>query len=125
MSEEIKKTVEDKVEAVKEAVAPKTEEPVTKTEEDKKDGAAPASIFGSSFKPTTTGATTNVFSMFGGAKPAADAESKTSADSDKKKDEEDEDEAPESPDVHFEPVIKMEKVEVKTNEEEEEVVYKM
>ncbi|ODQ54388.1 hypothetical protein SAICODRAFT_54553 [Saitoella complicata NRRL Y-17804] len=36
-----------------------------------------------------------------------------------------EDEAPESPEVHFEPVIKLDAVEVKTNEEQEEVVFKM
>lgn len=36
------------------------------------------------------------------------------------------DEAPESPDVHFEPVIRLtEKVETKTNEELEEQVFKM
>ena len=36
------------------------------------------------------------------------------------------DEAPESPDVHFEPVIHLtEKVETKTNEEQEEQVFKM
>ncbi|TPR01364.1 Phosducin family protein [Aspergillus niger] len=39
---------------------------------------------------------------------------------------EDEDEAPESPDVHFEPVIRLtEKVETKTNEELEEQTFKM
>lgn len=31
----------------------------------------------------------------------------------------------ESPDVHFEPIIKLEEVEVKTNEEEEESLFKM
>ena len=37
-----------------------------------------------------------------------------------------EDEAPESPEVHFEPVIRLtEKVETKTNEELEEQVFKM
>ena len=36
-----------------------------------------------------------------------------------------EDEAPESPDVHFEPLVNLEKVDVKTNEEMEETVFKM
>lgn len=35
------------------------------------------------------------------------------------------DEAPESPDVHFEPLVKLEEVAVTTNEEEEEVEFKM
>jgi hypothetical protein len=35
------------------------------------------------------------------------------------------DEAPESPDVHFEPLVKLEEVQVTTNEEEESVEFKM
>ena len=31
----------------------------------------------------------------------------------------------EEPDVHFEPVIKLDQVETKTNEEDEEVLFKM
>ncbi|BFZ59488.1 Ran GTPase binding protein Sbp1 [Saitoella coloradoensis] len=47
------------------------------------------------------------------------------AEKEEKKEGEGEDEAPESPEVHFEPVIKLDAVEVKTNEEQEEVVFKM
>jgi len=36
-----------------------------------------------------------------------------------------EDEAPESPDVHFEPLVHLEKAEVKTHEESEEQTFKM
>jgi len=82
-----------------------------------------------------TGVADNVFSMFGGG-----------AKKEKKEDEEDrgetsgsakaqkaaaaeenpEEEAPESEDVHFEPVIRLtEKVDVKTNEELEEQTFKM
>ncbi|KAJ2955269.1 hypothetical protein NQZ79_g8709 [Umbelopsis isabellina] len=39
--------------------------------------------------------------------------------------EEQQEEVEASPDVHFEPVIKLEEVQVKTNEEEEEVLFKM
>ena len=35
------------------------------------------------------------------------------------------DEAPESPDVHFEPLVKLEEVAVTTNEEDEYVEFKM
>ena len=35
------------------------------------------------------------------------------------------DEAPESPDVHFEPLVKLEEVAVTTNEEDESVEFKM
>ncbi|KAF4006024.1 RanBP1 domain family protein [Saccharomyces cerevisiae] len=35
------------------------------------------------------------------------------------------DDAPESPDIHFEPVVHLEKVDVKTMEEDEEVLYKV
>lgn len=41
-----------------------------------------------------------------------------------KDDKKDEDEAPESPDVHFEPIVQLEKVEIKSEEEEENVLYK-
>lgn len=70
-----------------------------------------------------------VFSMFGGKK-----ENKTNEEESKKEDKEgteekkskeDEDESPESPDVHFEPIVHLEKVDVKTLEEDEEVLYKV
>jgi Ran-binding protein 1 len=40
------------------------------------------------------------------------------------KPEAEEEQVEESPDVHFEPVVKLSEVEVKTNEEDEEVIYK-
>lgn len=70
-------------------------------------------------------ATTNVFAMFGGAKSVKDDDKvEEKAEKKESKDEEDE-EAPESPDVHFEPLVKLEKVEVKTNEEDEETLFKV
>ncbi|KAJ9301511.1 hypothetical protein DTO271G3_1646 [Paecilomyces variotii] len=78
----------------------------------------------------TTKATDSVFSMFGGGpkkekKEEEDDTNEPSGSSKAQKGEE-EDEAPESPDVHFEPVVHLtEKVEVKTNEELEEQTFKM
>ncbi|KAK9475165.1 uncharacterized protein V1510DRAFT_388678 [Dipodascopsis tothii] len=73
--------------------------------------------------------TSNVFSMFG----SSDAKSLSAttpfapakASAPKEETEAADDDAPESPDVHFEPVVKLDKVDVKTNEEEEEVTFKM
>lgn len=90
-----------------EKVTPKTEEVTPATEEKK-------SVFGSST------ATTNAFSMFGGAKPKA--ESKEEEDGSKKSESKEEEE---EADVHFEPIVNLEKVDVKTNEEEEDSVFKM
>ncbi|QUC23628.1 uncharacterized protein UV8b_07869 [Ustilaginoidea virens] len=81
-------------------------------------------------KPVTSSA---VFSMFGGgAKKKKDDEDRgdtsgsAKAQRDAAKAEAGEDEAPESEDVHFEPVIRLtEKVETKTNEESEEQLFKM
>lgn len=70
--------------------------------------------------------TSSVFSMFGGAtkkKEEAKEEAKDEA-KDEPKEAKEDDEAPESPDVHFEPLVTLEKVEVKTNEEDEEVLFK-
>ncbi|KAL8811265.1 MAG: hypothetical protein Q9223_006608 [Gallowayella weberi] len=83
----------------------------------------------------------SVFSMFGGGgkkekrEEPEDAEAETSGSSKSKRDAEaaeaDKDgeageEAPESPDVHFEPVVHLtEKVDTKTNEESEEQTFKM
>ncbi|KAI7898074.1 uncharacterized protein BX663DRAFT_556153 [Cokeromyces recurvatus] len=47
------------------------------------------------------------------------------ADTEEKKIVEQQEEEVESPDVHFEPIVKLEEVEVKTNEEDEEVLFKM
>ncbi|KAJ1337508.1 Ran-binding protein 1 [Microdochium nivale] len=85
-------------------------------------------------KPITS---SSVFSMFGGGakKEKKDEEedrgdnsgsAKAQRDAAAAKKGDDEDEAPESEDVHFEPVIKLtEKVETKTNEESEEQLFKM
>lgn len=93
-----------------EKVAPKTEEKVAPATEEKK------SIFG------TSTASTNAFSMFGGAKPKTE----TKEDGEEsKKSEEKEAADEEEPDVHFEPIVSLEKVDVKTNEEDEESIFKM
>lgn len=71
--------------------------------------------------------TANVFGLFGGKKdkkPEASEESESKKD-DKKEEEEGETVEEEEADVHFEPLVQLEKVEVKTNEEDEEVVYKV
>lgn len=70
----------------------------------------------------------NVFAMFGGAKSKQDSlkkEEDTPKQDDSANKEEDDDNAPESPDVHFEPLVKLEKVEIKTNEEDEETLFKI
>jgi Ran-binding protein 1 len=81
----------------------------------------------------------SVFSMFGGgAKKEKKAEEdrgdtsgsnkaqREAAAAAKKDDEDEEDKVEESEDIHFEPVIKLtEKVEIKTNEESEECLFKM
>jgi Ran-binding protein 1 len=74
--------------------------------------------------------TASVFAMFGGAskkKEAKDEEPKEEPKEESKKEaaKEDEEDAPESPDVHFEPLVTLEKVDVKTNEEEEQVLHKV
>ncbi|KAG7191761.1 Ran GTPase-binding protein yrb1 [Scheffersomyces spartinae] len=73
--------------------------------------------------------TSSVFSMFGGKKekkeePKEEAEESSET---KKKGAEEEDETAEEEeaDVHFEPLVHLEKVEVKTNEEDEEVLFKV
>ncbi|KAL8944710.1 MAG: hypothetical protein Q9216_000279 [Gyalolechia sp. 2 TL-2023] len=85
----------------------------------------------------------NMFSMFGGGtkkekkeEPADDStepsgsskakrDAEEAAEEDKQRDP-DQEEAPDSPDVHFEPVVHLtEKVETKTNEELEEQTFKM
>lgn len=69
----------------------------------------------------------NVFAMFGAKKEAKkDEDDKPKKDEPKKDEAKDEGEyAPEEEaDVHFEPLVKLEKVDVKTNEENEEVLAK-
>ena len=79
---------------------------------DKKGEAAP--------KPPSSA----VFSMFGGKK-AEKPETKKDEEDTKEETKKEGDDAPESPDIHFEPVVHLEKVDVKTMEEDEEVLYKV
>ncbi|KAJ8145249.1 hypothetical protein OY671_001661 [Metschnikowia pulcherrima] len=89
--------------------------------------AAAASATTEAPKPPTA----NVFSMFGAKKEKkedkeekeekAEKDSKDAAD----KKEGAEDDAEAEVDVHFEPLVHLEKVEVKTNEEDEEVMFKV
>lgn len=78
---------------------------------------------GSSPKPPTAA----VFSMFGGKKETKKEEEVTT----KKEDDEDtkevkkDGEEEENDDIHFEPIVHLEKVDVKTNEENEEVLFKV
>ncbi|APA11228.1 hypothetical protein SS1G_11444 [Sclerotinia sclerotiorum 1980 UF-70] len=93
-----------------------------------------ASTAAATVTSAATGITDNVFSMFGGgAKKEKKEEEDRGDNSGSAKaqkaaaaEENPEDEAPESEDVHFEPVIRLtEKVDVKTNEELEEQTFKM
>lgn len=105
--------------------------PATLTEQ----ATSAASAAASTVVAAASGVSDNVFSMFGGGakkekKPEEDrGENSGSAKAQKAAAaaaENPEDEAPESEDVHFEPVIHLtEKVEVKTNEELEEQVFNM
>jgi len=94
-----------------------------------------ATTAASSVTAAASGVADNVFSMFGGGakkeKKEEDEDRGDNSGSAKAQkaaaaEENPEDEAPESEDVHFEPVIRLtEKVEVKTNEELEEQTFKM
>lgn len=64
----------------------------------------------------------SVFSMFGGKKAE---EPKKEEAVEKKEEKKDDEEEPESPEVHFEPIVHLEKVDVKTNEENEDVLFKV
>lgn len=66
-----------------------------------------------------------VFSMFGGKKDETKKEETESKDEEAKEAKKDGEDAPESPDVHFEPIVHLEKVDIKTLEEDEEVLYKV
>jgi len=94
-----------------------------------------ASAAASTVTSAASGVADNVFSMFGGGakkekkgedEDRGDISGSAKAQKAAAAEENPEDEAPESEDVHFEPVIRLtEKVEVKTNEELEEQVFKM
>lgn len=66
----------------------------------------------------------NIFSMFGGAKPEKKKDEEAEKEPKSKSESKDDEEEVESPDVHFEPLVKLEKVEVRTNEEDEESLFK-
>jgi len=97
------------------------EVPEEKKEATKTETATPSVTSTSSVVPDS------VLSMFGGGSRPKREEpvEEENEPKGKSKKEEDEDAAPESPDIHFEPLVNLEKVEVKTNEESEEVVFKM
>ncbi|KAL6850646.1 Ran GTPase binding protein Sbp1 [Amphichorda felina] len=108
-----------------EATEPKVEE-TKPAEETKPTETTPAA---EESKPVTSSA---VFSMFGGGEKKEKKEDEdrgdTSGSAKAQRDaaKEEDDAAPESEDVHFEPVIKLtEKIETKTNEEAEEQLFKM
>ncbi|KAK2034203.1 hypothetical protein LY76DRAFT_514132 [Colletotrichum caudatum] len=104
--------------------------------EPKVEETKPAETTGEAEKPVTSSA---VFSMFGGGAKKEKKEDEERGDNsgsakaqreaaaaEKKEGGEADEEAPESEDVHFEPVIKLtEKVDVQTNEEAEEQLFKM
>ncbi|RDL39494.1 PH protein [Venustampulla echinocandica] len=96
--------------------------------------ASTASTAASAATATASGVADNVFAMFGGGakKEKKDEEDRGDNSGSAKAqkaaaaEENPEDEVPESEDVHFEPVIRLtEKVEVKTNEELEDQLFKM
>ncbi|KAF4453182.1 spi1-GTP-binding [Fusarium albosuccineum] len=122
-----------------EPTEPKVEETKpeeTKPEETKPEETKPeAAAEGTADKPVTS---SSVFSMFGGGAKKEKKEDEDRGDNSgsakaqreaaeaAKGDEPSEEAAPESEDVHFEPVIKLtEKVDTKTNEEAEEQTFKM
>lgn len=70
----------------------------------------------------------SVFSMFGGKKaeePKKEEAVVKKEEEEKKEEKKDDEEEPESPEVHFEPIVHLEKVDVKTNEENEDVLFKV
>lgn len=121
---------------------PKLTELATKPEQVEGDGAVkkeetPATVTEQATSAASTAATgvkDSVFSMFGGGakkektedEDRGDNSGSAKAQKEAAAAENPEDEPPESEDVHFEPVIRLtEKVEVKTNEELEEQLFKM
>ncbi|KAL5341541.1 RanBP1 domain-containing protein [Aspergillus crustosus] len=109
----------------------KPEETTTTTETTKTDDVkAAAESATETVKDAATKTSDSVFSMFGGGpkKEKKDEPEDVNEPSGSSKAQKavDEDEAPESPEIHFEPVIRLtETVETKTNEELEEQAFKM
>jgi len=65
------------------------------------------------------------FTMFGGGPAKKKEELKDEEEEGDKEKKEGDDEAPESPDIHFEPLVHLEKADVKTHEEQEVQTFKM
>lgn len=107
--------------------APQDTKPVESALEEKKEETKTESVAETVKNTAASVVPDSVFSMFGGgSKPKREEkEEEDEEPKGKAKKDEDEEEAPESPDVHFEPLVNLEKVEVKTNEESEETVFKM
>ncbi|KAL8995591.1 MAG: hypothetical protein Q9169_004702 [Polycauliona sp. 2 TL-2023] len=119
------------------------DESVTSEEKPKTTYTEMAQSATTSASSAAAGVKDSVFSMFGGGakkekrEEPEDAAAETSgsskakrdaeaAEADKEGEEAGQEEAPESPDVHFEPVVHLtEKVDTKTNEESEEQTFKM
>ncbi|KAL2075720.1 hypothetical protein VTL71DRAFT_663 [Oculimacula yallundae] len=121
-----------------------TEKPLHAESKDEAPKEAPATLTEQATSAVSTAATTattaasnvadNMFSMFGGGAKKEKVEDEDRGDNSGSAkaqkaaaaEENPEDEAPESEDVHFEPVIRLtEKVDTKTNEELEEQTFKM
>ncbi|CZS97310.1 hypothetical protein WAI453_008538 [Rhynchosporium graminicola] len=121
-----------------------TEKPLQTESKDEAAKDVPATLTEQATSAVTTAATTattaasnvadNMFSMFGGGAKKEKVEDEDRGDNSGSAkaqkaaaaEENPEDEAPESEDVHFEPVIRLtEKVDTKTNEELEEQTFKM
>ncbi|CAN3357072.1 ran-specific GTPase-activating protein 1 [Diutina catenulata] len=92
--------------------------------EESKPVETPATTINAPTNPPTA----SVFSMFGGKKEKKE-EPKEDEVADEKSGSKnaaaDDDDPEKEVDVHFEPLVKLEKVEVKTNEEDEDVLYKV
>jgi Ran-binding protein 1 len=100
-----------------------SEEKDTKpVEQVKETVAAPAPAAAKATPPTS-----DVFAMFGGASSKKKEEPKEDEEETKEEAKKDDDDKAdeEEADVHFEPLVKLDKVDVKTNEEEEEVLFKV
>jgi len=110
-------------------VKPVDPTPEEKKEETKAEGVAETvkNVAEAAKNTAVSAVPSSVFSMFGGGSRSKREEKEEEDDEPKGKSKKDEDEedAPESPDVHFEPLVNLEKVDVKTNEESEETVFKM
>uniref|UniRef100_A0A060TE09 ARAD1D48224p n=1 Tax=Blastobotrys adeninivorans TaxID=409370 RepID=A0A060TE09_BLAAD len=97
-----------------------------KVEESKPESTTAASSSTTESKPLFGSSATNAaLAMFGAKKEKKEDDKEEKETKEAKESKDDEDEAPESPDVHFEPLVKLEKVDVKTNEENEETLFKI